>query len=65
VITASGKKRLEAVLPGHLAMIDEWFTGRLSPSQLACMLDALRVVRDAVRPGAAANSLDSGVPSGA
>jgi DNA-binding MarR family transcriptional regulator len=65
VITTSGKKRLDTVLPGHLALIDEWFTGRLSPTQLSTVLDALRVVRDAVRPGAAANSFDSGVPSGA
>ena len=65
VITASGKKRLDTVLPGHLALIDEWFTGRLSPTQLSTVLDALLVVRDAVRPGAATNSLDSGVPSGA
>ena len=65
VITASGRRRLATVLPGHLALIDEWFTGRLTPTQLAALLDALRVVRDAVRPGAAANSLSSGVPSGA
>src|SRR5947209_5853953 len=30
VITKSGRDRLHAVLPGHLALIDTWFTGRLS-----------------------------------
>jgi DNA-binding MarR family transcriptional regulator len=65
VITEDGRRRLAAILPDHLALIDEWFTGRLTPVQLTNLLDALRVVRDAVRPGAAANSLGSGVPSGA
>jgi DNA-binding MarR family transcriptional regulator len=65
VITADGQQRLAAVLPGHLALIEEWFTGRLSPEQLGDLLAALRVVRDAVRPGAAANTLGPGVPSGA
>lgn len=52
VLTASGRARMEEVLPGHLELIEHWFTGRLSPDQLAQMLDALRVVRDAVRPEA-------------
>jgi len=54
VITATGRSRLEEVLPGHLALIDQWFTGRLLPEQLEALLCALRTVRDAVRPGAAA-----------
>jgi MarR family 2-MHQ and catechol resistance regulon transcriptional repressor len=57
VITDRGRKRLEAVLPGHLALIQEWFTGRLRPHQLDALLGGLRIVRDAVRPDAAANSL--------
>ena len=61
VITAPGRARLDDVLPGHLALIEEWFTGRLQPAQLDALLDALRVVRDAVRPGAVAGS-DSIVP---
>jgi DNA-binding MarR family transcriptional regulator len=56
VITATGRGKLDAILPGHLALIDEWFTGRLAPDQLTAVLDGLRVVRDAVRPGAAAGS---------
>jgi len=56
VITASGRKSLEAVLPGHLALIDEWFTSRLSPADLESLLGGLRQVRDAVRPGAEAGA---------
>lgn len=61
VITANGRKRLDGVLPGHLALIDEWFTGRLRPEQLDTVLQAMRTVRDAVRPDAAAGG---GLPSG-
>ncbi len=56
VITEPGRGRLGDVLPGHLALIEEWFTGRLQPEQLDAMLAALRVVRDAVRPGAEAGT---------
>jgi DNA-binding MarR family transcriptional regulator len=52
VITDAGRARMEEVLPGHIELIEHWFTGRLTPDQLAQMLDALRVVRDAVRPEA-------------
>ena len=61
VITADGRKRLDAVLPGHLALIEEWFIGRLDGDQLTAMIDALRTVRDAVRPDATAGSA---LPSG-
>jgi DNA-binding MarR family transcriptional regulator len=64
VITASGRKRLEAVLPGHLALIDEWFTGRLTPEQLTAVLDGLRTVRDAVSPGATAGTVPARLSSG-
>jgi len=57
VITARGRKRMEEVLPGHLALIDEWFTGQLDPEQLDTVLTALRKVRDAVRPFAAVGSV--------
>lgn len=56
VISQSGQARLLAVLPGHLALIEEWFTGRLSPDDLSDLLGSLRVVRDAVRPGAEAGA---------
>src|SRR5215475_5777111 len=50
VITKSGRDRIAAVLPGHVALIEEWFTGRLDPDSLDSLLHCLRTVRDAVRP---------------
>jgi DNA-binding MarR family transcriptional regulator len=58
VITERGLAKMHEVLPGHLALIDEWFTGRLTPAELNALLKALRTIRDAVRPDAT-----SGVPS--
>jgi MarR family 2-MHQ and catechol resistance regulon transcriptional repressor len=52
VITAEGQARMAEILPGHLELIERWFTGLLSPDALAQTLDSLRVVRDAVRPTA-------------
>jgi DNA-binding MarR family transcriptional regulator len=54
VISASGRERLEAILPGHVDLIDEWFTSRMSAAELESLLGGLRIVRDAVRPGAEA-----------
>ncbi|GIH13251.1 hypothetical protein Raf01_14230 [Rugosimonospora africana] len=54
VLTEAGRERLDAVLPGHLTVIDRWFTGLLTPDQLASMMASLRIIRDAVRPGATA-----------
>jgi MarR family transcriptional regulator, 2-MHQ and catechol-resistance regulon repressor len=56
VLTPAGQCRLDAVLPGHLALIDETFTGLFDCDQLAGFLKSLRVVRDAVRPGAEAGA---------
>jgi len=56
VITARGRERLGAVLPEHVDLIDEWFTGRLDAASLAALLDGLRTIRDAVRPGAEAGA---------
>ncbi len=58
VITDAGLARLEEVLPGHLALVQQWFIGQLSPEQLAGMLDSLRVIRDAVHPCATAGSAE-------
>jgi DNA-binding MarR family transcriptional regulator len=58
VITMAGRDRLAAVLPGHLDLIDRWFTGLLTPDQLEALLAGLRVIRDAVRPGATAGATD-------
>ncbi len=56
VITQAGLARLDETLPGHLRLIEEWFTGQLDPRQLDALLEGLRLVRDAVHPGATAGS---------
>lgn len=56
VITPAGRQRLEEVLPGHLALVQQWFIGQLSPDQLTGMLESLRTIRDAVNPCATAGS---------
>ncbi len=63
VLTEEGARRLAAVLPDHLADIDRWFTGVLSPGQLAGLLDALRTIRSAVRPGATAGTAGTSGPA--
>ncbi|TDC82951.1 MarR family transcriptional regulator [Micromonospora sp. KC606] len=60
MVTASGLKRLNETIPGHLRIIEQWFTGQLEPDALAATLDGLRRVRDAVHPGATAGSTTSG-----
>lgn len=54
VLTDDGEQRLTRTLEGHLDLIESYFTGLLSGDQLSALMDALRVVRDIVRPGAAA-----------
>lgn len=54
VITEAGRDRLAKILPGHVELIDQWFTGQLAPDELDVLLGALRTIRDAVRPGAEA-----------
>lgn len=54
VITQSGQARIAAILPGHIELIDQWFTSRLGLADLDALLSGLRLVRDAVRPGAEA-----------
>ncbi|MGC5331695.1 MarR family winged helix-turn-helix transcriptional regulator [Micromonospora sp. DT62] len=59
VVTATGLQRLDETLPGHLRIIEQWFTGQLDPAALDALLDGLRRVRDAVHPGATAGSTGS------
>jgi MarR family 2-MHQ and catechol resistance regulon transcriptional repressor len=59
VISRSGHDRVETILPGHLELINEWFTGQLPPDELSALLSSLRTVRDAVRPGAEAGAHDA------
>lgn len=54
VLTEAGEQRLQAVIPPLLHEIGACFTGVLAPAQLDALTDALRVVRDQVRPGAIA-----------
>lgn len=56
VLTDAGNERLTAGMPAVLDAIERWFTGMLKPTQLDALLDALYVVRDTVRPGAAAGA---------
>ncbi|GAA1258572.1 hypothetical protein GCM10009677_06670 [Sphaerisporangium rubeum] len=55
-LTGEGLTRLESVIPKHIEDIDRWFTGLLAPDQLDTLLDALRVIRDVVRPCATAGA---------
>ncbi|MFI7213204.1 MarR family winged helix-turn-helix transcriptional regulator [Micromonospora maritima] len=64
VVTAAGLSRLDEILPGHLKIIEQWFTGQLDPAQLDGLLDGLRRVRDAVHPGATAGSTEPAGTSG-
>ena len=53
-----GRARLDEVLPGHLALVQQWFVDQVAPEQLDCMLAALRRIRDAVNPCAMAGTGD-------
>jgi len=63
VITNSGLARLEAALPDHLSLIEDLFTGQLDAEQLDHLLQALRIIRDAVNPCATAGSQPLAVTS--
>ncbi|MEU8239245.1 MarR family transcriptional regulator [Actinoplanes missouriensis] len=56
VITEAGLERLDAVLPGHLELVQQWYVGLLTPEQLDQTLGSLRTIRDAVNPCAVAGS---------
>jgi MarR family 2-MHQ and catechol resistance regulon transcriptional repressor len=53
-ITPAGQERLAEVLPGHLELIDRWLVSCLERDTFDALLDALRAVRDSVRPDATA-----------
>jgi len=59
VVTDAGLRRLDEVLPGHLALVQQWFIGQLTPDQLTGLLESLRTIRDAVNPCATAGSGES------
>lgn len=58
-ITETGSGRLESAVGDHLRDIDRWYTGLLSDRQLSALTEALRVVRDAVRPESVAGVTDA------
>ena len=49
-ITKTGEAKLLAALPGHLDLIDKWFTGLYEAQELDQFLGGLRRLRDVVRP---------------
>jgi DNA-binding MarR family transcriptional regulator len=55
-ITEAGLTRLNEVLPGHLELVETWFTSQLQPQELESLLGSLRRVRDGVRPEATAGA---------
>jgi len=65
-LTAAGQARLDAILPGHLEVLEEWFYGRLSEPERGELQASLRTIRDAIRPDATAGantSLEDGSES--
>lgn len=48
-LTPAGRRRLQQVLPVHLAQIEHRFTGHLSPAEQDSLTSLLRSVRDGVR----------------
>jgi MarR family transcriptional regulator, 2-MHQ and catechol-resistance regulon repressor len=54
VLTADGVRLMRDQLEVHVRDIDRWFTGLLTPAPLDALLEALRIVRDEVYPGATA-----------
>ena len=55
-LTDEGLDRVLEFLPGHLQGIDDLLVARLDRAQLDALLDALRVLRDAIRPGGGAGA---------
>lgn len=55
-LTEAGDQRIRATLTGHTALIERYVTGPLTEDELAALEQALRKVRDVVRPGAVAGA---------
>lgn len=54
VVTDAGMSRVNAVLPGHLDLLERHFTGRFPPAERAALVARLREIRDDVHPAGAA-----------
>lgn len=61
VLTDNGHDRVQGVLTPLVEEIQACFTGVLDDEQLAALLNALRAIRDAVRPGASAGPTHSSI----
>lgn len=59
-ITSAGTTTVSAAVTDHVADIEKSYTGLLTPDQLSELINALRIVRDAVRPDAVAGAQTSG-----
>jgi len=57
VLTERGRRRLDAVLPGHLELVDRHLTGVLTPVEAAQLEAILRKLRQVVRPEAVAGAV--------
>jgi MarR family transcriptional regulator, 2-MHQ and catechol-resistance regulon repressor len=55
-LTEEGETRISGLLAGHVALIDTYFTGRLTADQLDALTEGLRIIRDVVNPGAVAGA---------
>lgn len=55
-LTPDGERRISGAIDGHAALVEEYFTGRLTADELDALTNALRKVRDVVRPGAVAGA---------
>lgn len=62
-VSDAGREHLLETLPGHLALIDRWYTGVLTPGQLDAVDDGLRAVRAVVHPDAEVGADDALGPS--
>lgn len=58
-LTGAGHQRISGTIEGHAALVEEFFTGQLTQAELSALTDALRKVRDVVRPGAVAGAVTS------
>jgi MarR family 2-MHQ and catechol resistance regulon transcriptional repressor len=56
VVTDLGRARVEAAVPEHINLVEQWLVGPLTEVQLEGLVEALRVVRDGVRPCATAGA---------
>ncbi|HLU43691.1 MAG TPA: MarR family transcriptional regulator [Natronosporangium sp.] len=52
VLTETGRARLTAALPGHLALLERHFTSRFAADERELVMARLRDIRDDVHPGA-------------